>query len=58
MANQRYRAGSISYLDVIVAQSSLIDARSQLAASDQRVGSARVSVFKALGGGWEQAAVR
>lgn len=58
LANQRYRAGSISYLDVIVAQSSLIDARSQLAASDQRVGSARVSVFKALGGGWEQAAVR
>ncbi|WP_244128460.1 efflux transporter outer membrane subunit [Burkholderia gladioli] len=54
LADQRYRAGSISYLDVIVAQTSLIDAKAQVAAADQRVGSARVSVFKALGGGWEQ----
>lgn len=55
LADQRYRAGSISYLDVIVAQTSLIDIKSQVAAAEQRVGSARVSVFKALGGGWEQA---
>lgn len=55
LADQRYHAGSISYLDVIVAQTSLIDTKSQVAAADQRVGSARVSVFKALGGGWEQA---
>ncbi|WAH56698.1 efflux transporter outer membrane subunit [Pseudomonas silvicola] len=54
LADRRYRAGSISYLDVIVAQTSLIDTKSQVAAADQRVGSARVSVFKALGGGWEQ----
>ncbi|MCF5651454.1 efflux transporter outer membrane subunit [Pseudomonas syringae] len=53
LADQRYHAGSISYLDVIVAQTSLIDTKSQVAAADQRVGSARVSVFKALGGGWE-----
>jgi NodT family efflux transporter outer membrane factor (OMF) lipoprotein len=58
LADQRYRAGSISYLDVIVAQTSLIDAKSQVAAADQRVGSARVSVFKALGGGWEQASTQ
>lgn len=56
LADQRYRVGSISYLDVIVAQTSLIEAKSQLASADQRVGSARISVFKALGGGWEQAA--
>ncbi|WP_225930625.1 MULTISPECIES: efflux transporter outer membrane subunit [Pseudomonas] len=55
LADQRYHAGSISYLDVIVAQTSLIDTQSQVAVADQRVGSARVSVFKALGGGWEQA---
>jgi NodT family efflux transporter outer membrane factor (OMF) lipoprotein len=55
LAGQRYRVGSISYLDVIVAQTNLIDAKAQVAAADQRVGSARVSVFKALGGGWEQA---
>ncbi|PAT49838.1 efflux transporter outer membrane subunit [Pseudomonas aeruginosa] len=53
LAEQRYRAGSISYLDVIVAQNSLISARSQVATADQLVGSARVDVFKALGGGWE-----
>jgi len=53
LADQRFRSGSISYLDVIVAQTSFINARSQVAAADQRVGSARVSVFKALGGGWE-----
>lgn len=58
LAEQRYRAGSISYLDVIVAQTSLIDVKSQLAAADQRVGSARISVFKALGGGWEQASAQ
>lgn len=58
LADQRYRAGSISYLDVIVAQTGLIDAKAQVAAADQRVGSARVSVFKALGGGWEQASTQ
>lgn len=52
LAEQRYRAGSISFLDVIVAQRSLISARSQVATADQQVGSARVDVFKALGGGW------
>ncbi|MDR8398307.1 TolC family protein [Paraburkholderia sp. USG1] len=55
LAEQRFRSGSISYLDVIVAQTSYIDAKAQVAAADQRVGSDRVSVFKALGGGWESA---
>ncbi|MFS2223717.1 efflux transporter outer membrane subunit [Pantoea sp. B65] len=54
LAEQRYQAGSISYLDVIVAQNSLTDTKSQVATADQRLGSARVSVFKALGGGWEE----
>lgn len=58
LADQRYRAGSISYLDVLVAQTSLIDAKSQVTTADQRVGSARVSVFKALGGGWGRAAAQ
>ncbi|EJM00312.1 efflux transporter, outer membrane factor lipoprotein, NodT family [Pseudomonas sp. GM102] len=53
LADQRYRGGSISYLDVIVAQNTLIDAKSQVASADQKVGSTLVSVFKALGGGWE-----
>jgi NodT family efflux transporter outer membrane factor (OMF) lipoprotein len=53
MAQQRYGAGSISYLDVLVAQTSLIDARRQLADSDRRLASDRVTLFKALGGGWQ-----
>ncbi len=53
LAEQRYRAGSISYLDVLVAQNSLISARSQVATADQQAGAARVDVFKALGGGWQ-----
>ncbi|MGE6305027.1 TolC family protein [Serratia liquefaciens] len=54
LAEEQYRVGSISYLDVIVAQNNLIDTRSQVAAADRRVGNARVNVFKALGGGWEK----
>ena len=53
LSHTQYREGSISYLDVIVAQNSLISARSQVATADQQAGSARVDVFKALGGGWQ-----
>lgn len=52
-ADARYRAGSISYLDVLVAQRELIDTRAALADSTQRLGSARIDLFKALGGGWQ-----
>ena len=48
----RYRAGSASYLDVLSAKSNVADASLQLADADQRLGSVRVDVFKALGGGW------
>jgi NodT family efflux transporter outer membrane factor (OMF) lipoprotein len=51
-ADARYRAGSISYLDVLVAQRDLIETRAALATSAQRLGSARIDLFKALGGGW------
>ena len=43
---ERYRAGSISYLDVLVAQESLVTAMSQEAALKQQAGSARVDVFR------------
>lgn len=52
LAQARYRAGSASLLDTVIAQQSLIEARATLAASDQQLGSARVDLFKALGGGW------
>lgn len=52
LAQARYRAGSVSLLDTVIAQQLLIEARATLAASDQQLGSARVDLFKALGGGW------
>ena len=55
LAQSRYRLGSASYLDVLTAETDLVNAASQLAASDQALASDQVTVFKALGGGWEQA---
>ncbi|EXS70684.1 MULTISPECIES: efflux transporter outer membrane subunit [Sphingomonadaceae] len=52
-ADLRYRAGSVAYLDVLVAQSEMLNARSSYAGSIQRLSSARVDLFKALGGGWQ-----
>lgn len=56
LADARYRAGSISYLDLLDAQRTLLGARDALASSNQRLADARVDLFKALGGGWEERA--
>jgi NodT family efflux transporter outer membrane factor (OMF) lipoprotein len=48
----RYRAGSASYLEVLVAQRDLLETRASFANAVQRLSSARVDLFKALGGGW------
>ncbi|WP_336970580.1 efflux transporter outer membrane subunit [Sphingobium aromaticiconvertens] len=52
LAQARYRAGSIALLDTFVAQQTLIEARATLANAQQQLGSARIDLFKALGGGW------
>lgn len=52
LADQRYRLGSSGLLDQLDAQRELTGARSALASSDQVLGSRRVDLFKALGGGW------
>jgi NodT family efflux transporter outer membrane factor (OMF) lipoprotein len=54
-AELRYRAGSVAYLDVLVAQADMLTARAAYASSVQRLSSARVDLFKALGGGWQSA---
>ncbi len=51
----RYREGSVSYLDLLAAETNLVNADLALADSDQFLASDQVTVFKALGGGWEQA---
>ncbi|MEJ7925675.1 efflux transporter outer membrane subunit [Sphingobium sp. AN641] len=53
LADLRYRGGSIGYLDVLLAQADMLSARSAYAGSAQRLASARVDLFKALGGGWQ-----
>lgn len=53
LAQQRYQAGAIGYLDVLLAQASLVNTEAALIDAEQRLGSQRVSVFLALGGGWD-----
>jgi NodT family efflux transporter outer membrane factor (OMF) lipoprotein len=55
LAQIQYQNGSASFLDVLTAETNLVDANQQLAASDEAVVSDQVTLFKALGGGWEQA---
>jgi outer membrane protein TolC len=40
-------------LNVLVAQTAMLDARAAQAASLQRLSSLRVDLFKSLGGGWQ-----
>ncbi|MGC1300834.1 MAG: TolC family protein [Caulobacteraceae bacterium] len=51
----RYRDGSASYLDLLTTETDLVNAQASLASSSQLLASDQVTVFKALGGGWEQA---
>jgi NodT family efflux transporter outer membrane factor (OMF) lipoprotein len=51
----RYRDGSASYLDLLTTETDLVNAQASLANSSQLLASDQVTVFKALGGGWEQA---
>lgn len=53
LARQRQRAGSISTFELLDSQRALLDARSTFASSNQQLGSYRVDLFKALGGGWQ-----
>jgi NodT family efflux transporter outer membrane factor (OMF) lipoprotein len=55
LAQSQYNLGRIGYLDLLTAQNDLIGAGADLAASDQALASDQVTLFKALGGGWEQA---
>jgi NodT family efflux transporter outer membrane factor (OMF) lipoprotein len=55
LAGVRYQGGEASYLDVLTAETTLVNADQALATSDQALVSDQVSVFKALGGGWQHA---
>lgn len=55
IAEKRFGAGSDSFLQLLDAQRSRADARAALAAAQVDRASAQVALFKALGGGWEDA---
>jgi NodT family efflux transporter outer membrane factor (OMF) lipoprotein len=52
---QRFDSGRDNFLDLLVAQQNRATARQALAQSDTNVADLQVSLFKALGGGWENA---
>ena len=52
LANDRYRAGNISQLELLDASRDRVAAQAALADSAVSLNAARVDLFKALGGGW------
>lgn len=53
LARQRYELGEDSFLDLLDAQRTQLQAEDQLASSEIEVALAVISLYKALGGGWE-----
>ena len=53
LAQERYRAGLIDFLQVLISQRSLLATQQQLADSTTQVSNDLVALYKALGGGWE-----
>jgi len=53
LANDRYANGIASFLDVLDAERSLYATQDQLADSDRAISVDLISLYKALGGGWE-----
>jgi NodT family efflux transporter outer membrane factor (OMF) lipoprotein len=56
MAHDQFVAGSLSNLDLLTAEQSLVAADAAVAASDSSLIQDQVAVFKALGGGWRGSA--
>lgn len=52
-ARQRFIEGAVSFLDVNAAQSQLLQSQNDLADSDTRIAAGLVTLYRALGGGWE-----
>ncbi len=58
LAKERYRRGLTNFLDVLTAQNSLYTAQSNLSTSEAKLLTDLISLYKALGGGWDAADVR
>jgi NodT family efflux transporter outer membrane factor (OMF) lipoprotein len=55
LAQRLYANGLGGFLDVLVAERSLLEAESRLVASETALATSRVALYVALGGGWQQA---
>jgi len=55
LVTNRYRSGAITYLDVVVAQTTALSNERQAVAIARRRMAASVALVKALGGGWQVA---
>lgn len=53
LASARYEAGVDTFLDVLNAEATLLEAEDQLAQSEINAALDLISVYKALGGGWQ-----
>ncbi|TDN59283.1 efflux transporter outer membrane subunit [Paraburkholderia sp. BL10I2N1] len=55
IAQQRYKAGAVDYLDVLNVQRQLLDSQSSLEQSKAEAAANLITLCKVLGGGWESA---
>jgi multidrug efflux system outer membrane protein len=58
LARERYRRGLTNFLDVLTAENSLYTAQSNLSKSEANLLTDLISLYKALGGGWNAAEIR
>nr|WP_279355616.1 efflux transporter outer membrane subunit [Fundidesulfovibrio agrisoli] len=58
LARERYTKGLTSFLDVLSAEKSLYDTQKSLCASEAGLLQDMISLYKALGGGWDSPALR
>jgi outer membrane protein TolC len=56
IAEEQYRAGVVTFINVLTASAALLTAQDQVAQSQQTLAQDLVSLYKALGGGWNAAA--
>lgn len=52
MIDRQYRSGTVSYLNVVTAQTALLSAEASVLNAESRKAAAHVQLIKALGGGW------
>jgi NodT family efflux transporter outer membrane factor (OMF) lipoprotein len=58
IAQQRYKAGAVDYLNVLNVQKQLLDSQSQLEQSQAEAAANLITLCKVLGGGWESTYAR